>query len=135
MLSRRTPGWILAIGLTMIVLSAAALVAQTKRDISVSGRKYTYVVSDANGPEIRVRLNDVVSITFTAEDIPHSFTIVDSRDSHYRIDKRAEPGKPVTFQFRADTKGTFEIHCTLAIDTRCQREMKGNLIVTDAGGR
>lgn len=127
MLSRRAPAWILASGLMLGVVSAAVLVAQTKRDISVTGRKYTYVVSDASGPEIRVKLNDMVSITFTAEDIAHSFTIA---DDHYRIDRRAEPGKPVTFQFRADLEGTFDIKCTLTIDPRCPREMKGKLIVS-----
>ena len=129
---RRAPGWILAAGLLMIVVSAAALVAQTKRDIAVIGRKYTYVVSDATGPEIRVKLNDMVAVTFTAEDIPHSFAIA---DDHYRIDRRAEPGKPATFQFRADKAGTFEIRCTLTVDPRCLREMKGKLIVTGPDGR
>jgi heme/copper-type cytochrome/quinol oxidase subunit 2 len=130
MRSRRLSVWVLAAALSLAVGSAAVLVAQTKRDLSVVGKKYTYVVSDASGPEIRVKKGDVVSITFTAEDIPHSFSIAD-----YRIDKRAEPGKPVTFQFRADSTGTFDIRCTLSIDPRCLREMKGKLIVTDGGDR
>lgn len=130
MWSRRAPVWIPAIGLMLSVVSAAVLVAQTRRDFSVTGRKYTYVVSDASGPEIRVRLNDLVSIEFSAEDIPHTFTI---SDDHYRIDRRAEPGKPAKFQFRADKAGEFEIHCTLTIDQRCLREMRGKLIVIATG--
>lgn len=130
MLSYRAPVWIVAVALVVSVVSAGALVAQSKRDISVTGRKYTYVVSDASGPEIRVRLNDLVSIEFSAEDIPHTFTI---SDDHYRIDRRAEPGKPAKFQFRADKAGEFEIHCTLTIDQRCLREMRGKLVVTGPG--
>ena len=127
MLSRRAPVWILAIGLILAVSSAALVLAQAKRELSVTGRRYTYVVPDSSGREIRVRLNDLVTITFSAEDIPHSFTI---SDDHYRIDRRAEPGKPVTFSFRADKAGEFEIRCTLTIDERCLREMRGKLIVT-----
>jgi heme/copper-type cytochrome/quinol oxidase subunit 2 len=67
-----------------------------------------------------------VIVVFTAEDIAHSFTI---SDDHYRIDRRAEPGKPATFRFRADKPGTFEIRCTLTIDDRCLREMRAKFIV------
>jgi heme/copper-type cytochrome/quinol oxidase subunit 2 len=122
----RAPVWILSLGLALAVSSSALLVAQSKRDVSVIGRKYTYVVSDSDEPEIRVRLGDLVTVTFSVADIPHSFTI---RDDHYRIDQRAEKGKPVTFRFRADKAGEFEIRCTLTIDERCAREMRGKLIV------
>ena len=102
------------------------MVAQSKRDVSVTGRKYTYQVSDTNSPEIRVQQDDLVTVVFSVSDIAHSFTI---SDDHYRIDKRAEPGKPATFRFRADKPGQFEIRCTLTIDDRCQREMRGRLTV------
>ena len=108
------------------VVSAAAVVAQSKRDVSITGRKYTYVVSDTNSAEIRVQQDDLVNVVFSASDIAHSFTI---SDDHYRIDRRAEPGKPVAFRFRADKPGQFEIRCTLTIDDRCQREMRGRLTV------
>ena len=35
----------------------------------------------------------------------------------------------VTFDFRADTPGTFEIGCSLSIDPRCQREMRAKVVV------
>ena len=129
-MTRRPTVWILAFGLLLAVASSALLVAQdpNKREISVTAKKYTYVV-DGAGPEIRVKQNDLVTIKLTAQDIPHSFTI---SDDHYRIDRRAEPGKTVTFQFRADKVGEFEIRCVLTVDDRCAREMRGKLVVVAA---
>ena len=134
-MTRRPFAWILAFALLLAVTSSAMLVASSgasgaqdpnKREISVTAKKYTYVVSDANGPEIRVKQNDLVTIALTAQDIPHSFTI---SDDHYRIDRRAEPGKTVTFSFRADKVGEFVIRCTLTVDERCARDMRGKLVV------
>lgn len=115
-----------ATGLVIAVVCASGVVAQSKRDVSVSAKKYTYSVSDSNAAEIRVQQDDLVNITFSAADIAHSFTI---SDDHYRIDRRAEPGKPVSFRFRADKPGQFEVRCTLTIDDRCQREMRARLVV------
>src|SRR5262245_32055703 len=114
-MTRRPIAWILALGLLLVVTSGVMLIAHNKRDIAVSAKKYTYVV-DGAGAEIRVKKDDLVTITLTAQDIAHSFTI---SDDHYRIDRRAEPGKPVTFSFRADKPGEFEIRCTLTVDERC----------------
>lgn len=113
--------------MTLAVVGGATLVAQNRKDFSVSARKYSYkvIVGGNEVPDIRVQLDDMVTVTFAAEDIAHSFTIGD----HYRIDRRAEPGKPVTIRFKADKEGTFEIRCTLTIDDRCVRDMKGRLTV------
>lgn len=113
--------------LLLAVAGAATLVAQSQKDFSVSGRKYSYKVTVGRNeaPDIRVQVDDVVTVTFSAEDIAHSFTIGEP----YRIDRRAEPGKPQTFRFKAHTEGTFEIRCTLTIDDRCVRDMKGRLVV------
>ena len=110
------------------VVGGSALVAQNRKDFSVSARKYHYKVTVGSNevPDIRVQLDDMVTITFAAEDIAHSFSI---GDPHYRIDRRAEPGKPVTIRFKADKEGSFEIRCNLTIDERCVREMKGRLVV------
>jgi heme/copper-type cytochrome/quinol oxidase subunit 2 len=129
--SRRAPFWILAVVLFAVVSSTAFVVRQAKHDLQVTGRKYAYVVAGTQGSEIRVRKDDLVTVTFSTEDIPHSFTI---SDDHYRIDRRAERGKPVTFRFRADKAGEFDIRCTLTIDERCLRDMKGKLIVAAPGG-
>lgn len=115
----------IVVGLAATVAGGAAIVAQARKDFAVAGRKYSYSVNGGGG-EIRVQQGDLVSITFSAEDIPHTFTI---EDDHYRIDRRAEPGKPVTFRFVADKPGEFTIRCNLSIDERCLREMRGVLKV------
>jgi len=114
-------------GLALAVAAAAAFVAQNRKDFSVSARKYSYRMTAGGNEvtEIRVQLDDMVTVTFSAEDIAHSFTIAE----HYRIDRRVEPGKPVTIRFRADRAGTYEIRCTLTIDDRCLRDLKGRLVV------
>lgn len=117
-----------ALGLCMLLGAAIAVRAQSRRDFAVSARRYSFQVAGSSSPEIRVTQNDLVHITFSAEDIPHSFTIEDHADSHYRIMRRAEPGKPVTFDFRADTPGRFRFYCSLTIDEKC-KDMQGTLIV------
>jgi len=89
-----------------------------RREIAVSARRYEFTPD-----RIVVNQNDLVKIDFTAEDIPHSFTI-----DAYRIAKRAGAGQTVTFEFRADQAGTFPYYCNLAIDEGC-RKMHGELVV------
>src|SRR5262245_44463055 len=122
----RGPGWIVVAALVLAVTSAAAVAAQARRDFSVTAKKYGYTVSDSSTAEIRVHKDDMVTITFSAEDIPHSFTI---SDDHYRIDRRAEKCKPVTFKFLADKAGEFEIRCILTADQKC-KDMHAKLIVS-----
>ncbi len=81
--------------------------------------KYSFSV-----PRIEVQQDDLVEITLETADIPHSFTI----DEPYRIAKRATPGHPVVFEFRADKAGAFDFYCNLKADDGC-RAMKGTLIV------
>ena len=118
--------WSLVAALATLVATGATAVEQSKREVTVVGRRYTYDVAGASGPVIRVRLDDLVTVNFSVSDIAHSFTI---SDDHYRIDKRAEPGKAVSIPFRASDVGEFEIRCTLSIDARCAKEMRGRLIV------
>ncbi len=87
--------------------------------VTVVARKYSF-----SPARIEVDQDDIVKITLKAEDIPHSFTI----DNYYRIAKRAAPGQPVTFQFRADQAGKFVYYCNLTTDERC-KEMRGELVV------
>lgn len=92
--------------------------APTRRDFTVTARKYAF-----SPGRIQVRQGDIVRITLQAEDIAHSFTI-----DEYRIAKRAAPGQPVTFEFRADQPGTFRIYCNIKQDDGCSR-MEGELVV------
>jgi len=113
--------------LTAVTALAAGLHlrAQTRRDFTVTARRYAYDVAGNDSSEIRVMQNDLVQITFSSDDIPHSFTI---EEAPYRIMRRAEPGKPVVFSFRADQPGRFRFYCNLTADDRC-REMGGTLVV------
>jgi heme/copper-type cytochrome/quinol oxidase subunit 2 len=88
------------------------------REFSVTGNGFAFSPSS-----LSVNKNDLVKITFTAQDIPHSFTIDD-----YRIVKRAGAGQTVTFEFRADRSGPFTFYCNLSQDAKC-KDMKGTLTV------
>ena len=114
---------LLSVGATSWVLAG-----QDRREFQVVARKYTYRVSGTNAAEIKVSQNDLVRITFSTEDIPHSFTVEDTANSHYGIMRRADPGKPVSFEFRADSPGSFRFHCSLTLDDGCKK-MVGTLIV------
>ena len=88
------------------------------REFSVTGRDHAF-----SPGRLEVQRDDLVKITFTAADQPHSFTC-----DAYRISKRAGTGQTVTFEFRADQTGSFEFYCNLSADERC-RHMKGQLVV------
>ena len=74
-------------------------------------------------PRIEVNQDDLVKVELRTADIAHSLTI-----DAYRISKRVSPGRPVTFEFRADRAGTFPYYCNLVIDDGC-RQMRGELVV------
>ena len=88
------------------------------REFVVSGDHYAFSPSS-----IPVNKNDLVKVTFTAKDMPHSFTV-----EGYRIMKRAGAGQTVTFEFRADQAGSFPFYCNLSQDEKC-KDMKGTLTV------
>jgi len=107
--------------LLFFVLSAAAAgqdQGPTAKPFTVSARRYSF-----DPPRIEVNQDDLVKIELHSEDIAHSLTI-----DAYRIAKRAGPGKPVTFEFRAEHAGTFPYYCNLQIDDGC-RQMRGELVV------
>ena len=88
------------------------------REIEVRGDHFAFTPS-----QIDVQKDELVKVTFTAVDMPHSFTL-----EGYRIAKRAGAGQSVVFEFRADRPGEFGFYCNLAQDDRC-RQMKGRLVV------
>lgn len=108
--------------LLLALVAAAAVGAQdqgpTARTFGVAAHRYSF-----DPPKIEVNQDDLVRITLHADDIAHSLTI-----DAYRIAKRANPGQPVTFEFRADQAGTFPYYCNLQLDDGCRR-MRGELVV------
>lgn len=125
--NRRTPSPFLIIGSLLLacVATTVSVVAQSKRDVGVTAVKYQFKIAGSDRAEIQVSQDDLVRITLTAEDIPHSFTLPD-----YRIQKRVEPGREVTFEFRAEKPGRFEFYCSLTNDNCRERGMTGVLIVS-----
>lgn len=89
-----------------------------ERKFTVSAHKYSF-----SPARIEVQQDDLVRVTFSTADIPHSFTI-----DKYRIAKRVEPDKPIVFEFRADQPGRFPIYCNLTADDGCKK-MIGELVV------
>ena len=72
---------------------------------------------------IEVLQDDLVTIQLRTDDVAHSLTI-----DEYRIDKRVTPGRPVTFEFRAEKAGAFPFYCNLQTEDGC-RQMRGELVV------
>ncbi len=107
-----------ALTVGVLLVLAAGLGAQSKREFSVHGKRFQF-----SPARIEVSQDDMVKITFTADDIAHSFTV-----DAYRIAKRAEAGQTVSFEFRADRPGTHAIYCNLTNDEGCRR-MHGELVV------
>jgi len=104
----------------LVGLGIASLAQEQGRyEITLTAKRYEF-----SQTRIEVAANDVVKITLVAEDIPHTFTV-----DEYRISKRAAPGRPVTFEFRADKPGTFPFYCHLTAEEGC-RAMRGELVVT-----
>ena len=117
------------IGLVAVITAGALVVRPTQRaaaqeqgpttrPFSVTARRYRFEPA-----RIEVLQDDLVKIELRTEDIAHSWTVDD-----YRIAKRVGPGKPVTFEFRADKAGTFPFYCNLQTEDGC-RQMRGELVV------
>ena len=105
-------------GAALFGLTGFARSAPQVREVNVRADKYSFAPA-----RIEVQKDEIVKVTFTAVDIPHSFTI-----DGYRISKRAAAGQTVTFEFRADRTGPFPFYCNLTQDDRC-KEMHGELSV------
>jgi heme/copper-type cytochrome/quinol oxidase subunit 2 len=106
----------------VLAIPAFSLLGQAQeageRRFNVAAHKYAF-----SPARIDVQQDDLVRVTFSTADIPHSFTI-----DKYRIAKRVEPGKPIVFEFRADQSGRFPIYCNLTADDGCKK-MVGELVV------
>ena len=89
-------------------------------------REVALTVTDAGFQPARIdaRLNDIVAVTLSAGDTPHGLSV-----DAYRIAKRVEPGKPLRFEFRADTTGTFRFYCSLTGADGRPHDEHGELVV------
>jgi heme/copper-type cytochrome/quinol oxidase subunit 2 len=92
--------------------------APTPRPFSIAAKRYKFEPA-----RIEVFQDDLVTIQLRTDDVAHSLTI-----DEYRIDKRVTPGRPVTFEFRAEKPGTFPFYCNLQTEDGC-RQMRGMLVV------
>lgn len=95
---------------------AAPLPQNTVREFTLRGENFAFTPV-----RIEVQKGDIVKVTFTAVDMPHSFTV-----DEYRIAKRASAGQTVTFEFRAT--GSARFYCNLTLDERC-KGMHGEIVV------
>jgi heme/copper-type cytochrome/quinol oxidase subunit 2 len=111
--------------LTVALVAAVSFIGLSARGREQGVKEFTVVGNnhEFSPSRIEVQKDDLVKITFTASDMPHSFN-----NERYRIAKRAGAGQTVTFEFRADQAGEFEFYCNLKQDDRC-RTMKGRLVV------
>ena len=111
--------WIACVACTLaatVVLAEPVPAQGTVREFTVRGNQFAFSPST-----IEVQKDDVVKITFTAVDMPHSFTV-----DQYRIAKRANAGQTVTFEFRAT--GNARFYCNLTLDDQC-KDMHGQIVV------
>ena len=99
------------------IIGSPAAGQGTVREFTVRADQFAFSPS-----RIEVQKDDIVKVTFTAVDIPHSFVM----DGPYRIAKRAGAGQTVTFEFRAS--GNERFYCNLTLDERC-KGMHGELVV------
>ena len=72
---------------------------------------------------IEVNNGDRVRLIVTSIDVPHGIAI-----KEYGINKRLDPGKPVTIEFTADKSGNFTTFCSVFCGEG-HSGMKGKLIV------
>ncbi len=110
-------------------MSAAGIPPAPQRTTAVQDdrrREVAVTVGDAGFEPARIdaRLNEIVAITLTAGDTPHGFSV-----DAYRVAKRVEPGKPLRFEFRADSTGTFRFYCSLTGADGRPHDEHGELVV------
>jgi plastocyanin len=88
------------------------------REFTLVARRYSFTPS-----RIEVRRGDIVKISLSTDDIPHTFTI-----DTYRVSKKATRERGATIEFVADTPGTHVFYCSLTTEDGC-RGMRGELVV------
>jgi heme/copper-type cytochrome/quinol oxidase subunit 2 len=120
-ISRRTLGFVL-LGVGACLLAGRTIAAQdeapNRREFTITARDFRF-----SPDRLEVTQNDLVKVTIRSEDVAYSLTI-----DHYRVSRRVPAGGSTTFEFRADTPGTFAFYSNLSSDSR-HTKMSGQLIV------
>jgi cytochrome c oxidase subunit 2 len=112
-------GTVLLLGIA--TASRAQEQAPEHKDVKITAKDYRF-----SPARIDVRVNDLVRVTVTSEDVAYGFTI-----DAYRVSKRVPPNGTVSFEFRADRAGTFSYYSSLTSDSR-HAQAKGQLVVSTA---
>lgn len=72
---------------------------------------------------MEVDAGDTVVLRVTSDDVDHGIGI-----NEFLINRRVQPGTPITIEFLADKRGTFEIYCSVPCGEG-HLTMKSKLIV------
>ena len=120
----RRPLGLVLLGVGACLLAGPVLLARNQEE-APNRREFTITARDFKfSPDrLEVTQNDLVKVTIRSEDVAYSLTI-----DHYRVSRRVPAGGSSTFEFRADTAGTFTFYSNLTSDARHTR-MSGQLVV------
>jgi heme/copper-type cytochrome/quinol oxidase subunit 2 len=114
-------------GLAILLVAGTGLAGGSQLPAQDADRRQITVSMGEAGYEparIEVRQNELVQVTFVSAAEPHAFTL-----DAYRVAKRATPGRPSTFEFRADRVGSFPFYCALLSPNGRTHEERGELVV------
>jgi heme/copper-type cytochrome/quinol oxidase subunit 2 len=92
--------------------------APNRREFTITAREFRF-----SPDRLEVTQDDLVKVTIRSEDVAYSLTI-----DHYRVSRRVPAGGSTTFEFRADSPGTFTFYSNLTSDPR-HTKMSGQLVV------
>jgi len=92
--------------------------APNRREFTITAKDYRF-----SPDRLEVTQDDLVKVTIRSEDVAYSLTI-----DHYRVSRRVPAGGSTTFEFRADSPGTFAFYSNLTSDAR-HTKMSGQLVV------
>ena len=116
--SKQNADQIVGQGSSVPAQGAAPVQSGDFKEFRITAKQFEFVPST-----IEVNKGDKVRLIVTSVDVPHGIAIPD-----YAIDKRIEPGQPVTIEFMADKPGTFTFYCSVFCGSG-HSNMKGQLIV------
>ncbi|MEK6891573.1 MAG: cupredoxin domain-containing protein [Nanoarchaeota archaeon] len=116
--SKQNADQIVGQGSSVPAQGAAPVQSGDFKEFRITAKQFEFVPST-----IEINKGDKVRLIVTSVDVPHGIAIPD-----YAIDKRIEPGQPVTIEFMADKPGTFTFYCSVFCGSG-HSNMKGQLIV------